>query len=93
MILNYDYNNYIYRSPKLYRYYEEMSGYAGPMQVPNKRLRKNPVRFYFLIILILPKQSIYIHNNNYNNNNNEIPLLLYVLADGTEARHVSIPFL
>ena len=33
----------------IFRYYEEMSGYAGPMQVPNKRLRKNPVCLLFCL--------------------------------------------
>ncbi len=28
------------------RYFEEMADYSGPMQVPNKRLKKNPVSSY-----------------------------------------------
>lgn len=34
------------------RYFDEMAQYQGPFLVPNKRVKKDPVRFYFSHILI-----------------------------------------
>ena len=33
------------------RYFQELSNYSGPMQVPNKRRKKNPVSVTLLRIL------------------------------------------